>query len=26
MCDLPSVLSNFEWFIGQRQVVFECVR
>ncbi|KHG24347.1 hypothetical protein F383_31616 [Gossypium arboreum] len=26
MCDYPSVLPNSEWFIGQRYVVFECVK
>ncbi|KHF98507.1 GPI mannosyltransferase 2 [Gossypium arboreum] len=24
MCDYPSVLPNFEWFIGQRKIVNKC--
>ncbi|KHF98758.1 hypothetical protein F383_37786 [Gossypium arboreum] len=26
MCNYPSVLSNSEWFIGQRQIVNENVK
>ncbi|KHG29631.1 hypothetical protein F383_36037 [Gossypium arboreum] len=26
MCDYPSVLPNSEWFIGQRQVGYKCIK
>ncbi|KHG26902.1 dna topoisomerase 2 [Gossypium arboreum] len=26
LCDYPSVVSNFEWLIGQRKIVYGCIK